>query len=243
MRDSIKGGAYWAEYLSVQKGRIARFSVPATSEHNARRWKMHLFQLHIDNVYALYSAGASISELVQEYAQTLKTALTQPIIVYGDLIWLLEMAVLLDVDIPAEQRTLLREKVDEGMRLNEMDSLGACGDDLWVGVLEGYLSRQDSPLDGKRVLFPGNETFAALVTQIQRASVPEAEALIREHMKIWYKLHQDCAWYDTHKLQTDVYVGYWAFDCAALAKIRGLLGTTLQGVRFFPADLLPDGGW
>lgn len=241
MRDFSKDETYWAEYLKTQEQRIARFSVPAGTGSGAAHRQEHLFNLRVDKVYACYSSGAPVSELVREYALALDIALALPTLIYGRLTWLLEMAVLLDRNmISTGQCALLREKVDAGMRLNGLDHLGSCIDDLWVGVLEGYLS--NSPAAGKRVLFPGNEAFAALVTEVQQAPAPEAEKLIRDHMKVWYKLHRDYAWYDSHKSRHNIYAGYWAFDCAALAKIRGLSGAALQGIRFFPADLLPDGG-
>lgn len=242
MRDQFKDEAYWAGYLEKQEQRIVRFSALAGPGSNAELRQEHLLNLRIDKVYALYSSGAPVSELAREYVLALDVALALPTLVYGKLTWLLEMAVLLDVDISAGQCALLREKVDTGMRLNDLDHLGSCGDDLWVRALERCFSHQDSPDAEKRVLFPGNETFAALVTEVQQVPAPEAEELIRKHMKIWYKLHRDYPWYDSHKNRNNVYAGYWAFDCAALAKLCGLSGTAFQGVRFFPADLLPDGG-
>ena len=243
MRDQFKDKAYWAEYLETQERRIARFSALTGPGSNAELRQEHLLNLRIDKVYALYSSGAPVSELAQEYALALDVALALPTLVYGKLTWLLEMAVLLDVDIvSAGQCALLREKVDAGMRLNDLDHLGSCGDDLWVGVLESCFSHRDCPTAEKRVLFPGNEAFAALVTEVQQVPAPEAEKFIRKHMKIWYKLHRDFAWYNSHRNRNNVYAGYWAFDCAALAKLCGLSGTAFQGVQFFPTDLLPDGG-
>lgn len=243
MRDQFKDKAYWAEYLETQERRIARFSALTGPGSNAELRQEHLLNLRIDKVYALYSSGAPVSELAQEYALALDVALALPTLVYGKLTWLLEMAVLLDVDIvSAGQCALLREKVDAGMRLNDLDHLGSCGDDLWVGVLESCFSHRDCPTAEKRVLFPGNEAFAALVTEVRQVPAPEAEKFIQKHMKIWYKLHRDFAWYNSHRNRNNVYAGYWAFDCAALAKLCGLSGTAFQGVQFFPTDLLPDGG-
>lgn len=241
MRDMLKDETYWAEYLETQEKRIARFSAPAGLGGGAEQRQAHLLNLRIDKVYALYSFGALVSELAQEYARALDVALTLPTLTYGKLTWLLEMAVLLDRDmVSTGQCALLRQKVDTRMRSNDLDYLGSCSDDLWVGVLERYLSHQDSPVIGKRVLFPGNDAFATLVTEIQRVPAPQAEDLIKNHMKVWYKLHRDYAWYESHKNRNNIYVGYWAFDCAALAKLCGLSGAVLRGIRFFPVDLLPD---
>lgn len=243
MRDMLKDETYWAEYLETQERRIARFSTQAELGSVAEYRQAHLLNLRVDKVYALYSSGAPVSALAREYALALDVALVLPTLIYGKLTWLLEMAVLLDVDIVSTgQCALLREKVDAGMQSNDLDHLDSCGDDLWVGVLESYFSHNNCPVAEKRMLFPGNETFATLVTEIQQVPVLEAERLIRSHMKVWYKLHRDYAWYDSHKNQNNIYAGYWAFDCAALAKLCGLSGAALWGIKFFPADLLPNGG-
>ena len=144
MRDILKDETYWAEYLETQERRIARFSAQAELGSVAEYRQAHLLNLRVDKVYALYSSGAPVSALAREYALALDVALALPTLIYGKLTWLLEMAVLLDVDIVSTgQCALLREKVDAGMQPNDLDHLDSCGDDLWVGVLESYFSHNN----------------------------------------------------------------------------------------------------
>ncbi|MDR3304520.1 MAG: DUF1911 domain-containing protein [Clostridiales Family XIII bacterium] len=44
--------------------------------------------------------------------------------------------------------------------------------------------------------------------------------------------------YDTHKSKEDIYVGYWAFECAAVAKIFGFEKDRIQDLPYLPIDLI-----
>lgn len=54
----------------------------------------------------------------------------------------------------------------------------------------------------------------------------------------WYENQKDESWYDVH-LNSDksLYSGYWAWDVAAIAKIKGIDVGSLNNVDYFPYDV------
>ena len=53
----------------------------------------------------------------------------------------------------------------------------------------------------------------------------------------WYDSNKVEGWYDTHKNKFDIYVGYWAFECAAVAKALGFQADDVSGLPYFPMEL------
>ena len=54
----------------------------------------------------------------------------------------------------------------------------------------------------------------------------------------WYEIHRECAWYDSHKSNKNVYYGYWSFEAGAIAKILNLNDSSLKDVPYYPYDLV-----
>ena len=52
----------------------------------------------------------------------------------------------------------------------------------------------------------------------------------------WYKAHKDTAWYNSHKSSVNIYVGYWSFEVAAVAKIYGVSDS--KEWPYYPYDLV-----
>ena len=53
----------------------------------------------------------------------------------------------------------------------------------------------------------------------------------------WYNTNGDEGWYNSHKSKYDIYVGYWAFECAAVAKVMQFSEDDVRDLAFFPVDL------
>lgn len=63
--------------------------------------------------------------------------------------------------------------------------------------------------------------------------------LLKEYLeKHWYAGHSDMSWYDCHKKENCDFSGYWAFETAALVKMYNLDDSILQGLDYYPSDLL-----
>lgn len=77
---------------------------------------------------------------------------------------------------------------------------------------------------------------------IEEENSKKAEALLKEYLtKKWYPGHRDTGWYDLHKENIDNYYGYWSFESGALCKIKGLDYKQLEGLPYFPYDLVAEG--
>jgi hypothetical protein len=55
--------------------------------------------------------------------------------------------------------------------------------------------------------------------------------------KVWYQGHSDAAWHDTHlNKAVNCYSGYWAWEAAVIAKIKGIDDTVLRSQKYYPYD-------
>ena len=82
-------------------------------------------------------------------------------------------------------------------------------------------------------------TFDKLVDLVKKDD-PE-DYLIDYLEKKWYQGSRDEGWYDLHKRNIDNYYGYWSFESGAICKIKGLDYKELEGVPYFPYDLVAEG--
>ena len=78
---------------------------------------------------------------------------------------------------------------------------------------------------------------------IEEVNSEQALKLLKEYLvKKWYQGSRDAAWYDLHKQNIKNHVGYWSFESGALCKIKGLDYKQLEGLPYFPYDLVAEGG-
>ena len=76
---------------------------------------------------------------------------------------------------------------------------------------------------------------------IEEENSDQALKLLKEYVtKKWYQGSRDAAWYDVHKQNIKNHVGYWSFESGALCKLKGLDYKELEGVSYFPYDLVVE---
>lgn len=99
-----------------------------------------------------------------------------------------------------------------------LDDAGYAGDDtLYEDLLKKVLpDRQD-------VDQWYHDVYTPLVQAIYADTREEASLLLKEYCQTWYPAFEQAPWHDTH-LQGDDgnYVGYWAFEAAAIVFLYGL---------------------
>ena len=63
---------------------------------------------------------------------------------------------------------------------------------------------------------------------------------LKKHMKSWYPKRQACLWYGYHKFTDEGarYYGYWAFEAAAIAYLKGVDDRELRESPYYPADMV-----
>ena len=65
----------------------------------------------------------------------------------------------------------------------------------------------------------------------------EALEELQTYMKKWYKNHDDLIWHDAH-LDSETYIGYWAFEVAALVYLMDLDDSSLHKYIYYPKDMV-----
>lgn len=63
-------------------------------------------------------------------------------------------------------------------------------------------------------------------------------AEIKQYLdKVWYKGQEDTAWHNNHlNTKVNTYFGYWAWDTAAIVKIKGIDDSSLKDQLYYPYD-------
>ncbi len=134
---------------------------------------------------------------------------------YDEMTWLLSMAILCDIELEYFNRItaiLKRDSVNDTL----LSTLIRYKDSTWQTSTANVL--QQHPY--------------AKAPNLQSASE------IKYYLdKVWYQGHSDAAWHDTHlNTKVNCYAGYWAWEAAALAKIRGIDDSTLKNQKYYPYD-------
>lgn len=65
----------------------------------------------------------------------------------------------------------------------------------------------------------------------------EKQIELANMIKNWYNKQRGAYWYGRHKSDNKGYVGYWNFECAALAKIYGIPDEQFKDAKYYPYDL------
>ena len=87
--------------------------------------------------------------------------------------------------------------------------------------------------------FPSPYGFTRKI--IEEENSEQALKLLKEYLvKKWYQGSRDAAWYDLHNQNVKNHVGYWSFESGALCKLKELDYKQLEGLPYFPYDLVAE---
>ena len=266
-RDKLKSTEYWEKYLVNQDSEIKLFfevsvqrekdeQVLSSSEYMLRQRKhiaakkswIHLLHLLEDNVFALYSSGAGIIAIKDAFQTWLDVLGKKESYTYLNILLLFSWTVLFDNDKDTLVKAL---SLWEGLVFNSEDYLYCksdtkhdktnCSDRLLSFLLNYIYQKANGCSDFfdysmKPVLF--EEAYGDLCRLILLKDKEEQVRLFTEFMNCrWYNLRIDEGWHDSHKSKYDIYVGYWAFECAAVAKVLQFSEDDVRNLAFFPVDL------
>ena len=160
-----------------------------------------------DRFIAMYSAGHSIdNEMKEVYFKWLEKAeiVSNDEYSYVDLLWLVSIAILLD----------LQEELSE--RLSAMAKKLKMND----GFIEYLLNPSAENLKNLSFFMakPYSE-WGKIVTAPDHKKI----TLIKKYLTSkWYRSHYEEGWYDSHLSNEDIYSGYWSFESGAMVKVLGL---------------------
>ena len=77
---------------------------------------------------------------------------------------------------------------------------------------------------------------------MKRKNSEQALNLLKEYLnKKWYQGSRDAGWYDLHKQNIKIMWDTGPFGSGAICKIKGLDYKQLEGVPYFPYDLVAEG--
>lgn len=180
-----------------------------------------------DILLATYSSGASLSEFKEEYISFVSSLI--PIWRkewgYEQMLWALSIGILLNIDEETFNQLVDLVKKDDP-----------------EDYLIDYLIQSRHPDWKIRINYNFPRPYGFTRKIIEEENAEQALKLLKEYVtKKWYPGHRDTGWYDLHKENIDNYYGYWSFESGALCKLKDLDYKELEGVPYFPYDLVAEG--
>ncbi|MEZ7557130.1 DUF1911 domain-containing protein [Streptococcus sp. 27098_8_134] len=176
---------------------------------------------------ATYTAGYPLEDFKEEYINFVNSLLPvwQSNSGYLQMVWVLSIGILLEIN---------DEIFDQLVDLVKKDDP--------EDYLIDYLIQSRHPDWKIRINYNFPRPYGFTRKIIEEENAEQALKLLKEYVtKKWYPGHRDTGWYDLHKENIDNYYGYWSFESGALCKLKGLDYKELEGVPYFPYDLVAEG--
>ena len=175
---------------------------------------------------ATYTAGYSIERFKEEYLTFVDSLV--PVwhsnSGYDEMLWALSIGILLEID------EMTFEKLVDLVRKDDPED-----------YLIDYLIQSRHPEWKIRINYNFPRPYGFTRKIIEEENSEKAVSLLKEYLtKKWYQGCRDEGWYDLHKRNIDNYYGYWSFESGALCKLKGLDYKELEGLSYFPYDLVAE---
>ena len=215
MRDFQKDKIYFSNFIKETNQRVIKFEklLAELQKSNPEddglemRGSIILAGIYREKFIALYSSGEEINnEMKEVYFKWLEKAeiVSNDEYSYVDLLWLVSIAILLD----------LQEELSE--RLSAMAKKLKMND----GFIEYLLNPSAENLKNLSFFMakPYSE-WGKIVTAPDHKKI----TLIKKYLTSkWYRSHDEEGWYDSHLSNEDIYSGYWSFESGTMVKVLGL---------------------
>lgn len=215
----------WLQELDQLKQGINPYKRPIEEVIRLTQYDVSYYQKK--NMIATYTAGYSIEKFKEEYLKYVDSLLPvwQSNSGYLQMIWALSIGILLEID-----EEIFVQLVDLVKKDDPED------------YLIDYLIQSRHPEWTIRINYNFPRPYGFTRKIIEEDNSDQALKLLKEYVtKKWYPGHRDTGWYDLHKENIDNYYGYWSFESGALCKLKGLDYKELEGVPYFPYDLVAEG--
>jgi hypothetical protein len=220
MRD--KGN--FLELINILKEDIKYYQKAMTSgEAKPDRFddlKSAIFESYLDITQAHYSNGADKAVVQQAVLDCISAFedIFQYVSGFGqydEMIWLVSLAVLCDIDHESFKRITDVLKRD---RANDV-------------LLSLIIRSKDTTWQESNAQPLQKNPYAKAI------NLNTSQDIKNYLDKAWYQGHSDAAWHDTHKnTKVNCYSGYWAWEAAAIAKIKGIDDVALKNQKYYPFD-------
>jgi hypothetical protein len=214
----------FSELINQLNNRISKFK-NAMETGIAKRdrfpsLKRAIFSSYLDITQSQYSYGASKDVVKQAVLNCIPSfedsfQYVKGFGQYDEMIWLVSLAVLCNIDNESFKRItniLKRDKVNDQLLSFIIKFKDASWQESSAEPLQKHPYAQAVKLN----------------------SVIEIKNYLD---KVWYQGHSDAAWHDTHlNKAVNCYSGYWAWEVAAISKIKGLEDSGLKNQKYYPFD-------
>lgn len=238
MRDTLKPADYFDGFIAKDLERRDKFISRAENADTPERRFQFLRRAHrMQNGIAIaeYSRGGAIETVKAQVDQSIELffsamqaaqncreyVLKEYAGGYDETFSMLGLAVLFKMDI------------ETGSKLARSIDFFGVQDALWETMLTsiGVSGRKEVT----STVWP--DAYQSLLVAQTAATGVEAQAAFEAFFKSWYSAMDDTAWYDNHRSSAATYYGYWCFEGAAIARIKGLDVSAVRNSQYFPADL------
>ena len=216
----------WLQELDQLKQGINPYKRPIEEVIRLTKEDISIYQER--KMIATYTAGYPIEKFKEEYLTFVDSLV--PVwhsnSGYDAMLWALSIGILLEVD-----ETTFDKLVDLVRKDDPED------------YLIDYLIQSRHPEWTIRINYNFPRPYGFTRKIIEEENSEQALKLLKEYVtKKWYPGHRDTGWYDLHKYNIDNYYGYWSFESGALCKLKELDYKQLEGLPYFPYDLVAEGG-
>ncbi|KXT71193.1 PoNe immunity protein domain-containing protein [Streptococcus cristatus] len=189
--------------------------------------KSSIFRYQKEIMVATYTAGYPLEDFKEEYLKFVDSLL--PVwhsnSGYEQMIWALSIGILLEID---------EEAFDKLVELVRNDN----PEDYLIDYL--VQSRYPDWEIHINYNFPRPYGFTRKI--IEEENPEQAFKLFKEYLtQKWYQGSRDAGWYDLHRRNIKSFYGYWSFESGAICKLKGLDYKELEGLPYFPYDLVAEG--
>ena len=204
---------------------IENYKKPTIEVYNSTLATILSYQRDI--LLATHSSGASLSAFKEEYISFVSSLI--PIWRkewgYEQMLWALSIGILLNIDEETFNQLVDLVKIDDP-----------------EDYLIDYLIQARHSEWTIRINYNFHKPYGYTQKIIEEENSEQALKLLKEYLvKKWSQGSRDAAWYDVHKQNIKNHVGYWSFESGALCKLKGLDYKELEGVPYFPYDLVAAG--
>lgn len=215
----------WLQELDQLKQGINPYKRPIEEVIRLTKEDISIYQEK--KMIATYTAGYPIEKFKEEYLKYVDSLL--PIWYsnsgYDAILWALSIGILLEID----EATF--DKLVDLVRKDDPED-----------YLIDYLIQSRHPEWTIRINYNFPRPYGFTRKIIEEENSEKAISLLKEYVtKKWYPGHRDTGWYDLHKENIDNYYGYWSFESGALCKLKRLDYKQLEGLPYFPYDLVTEG--
>jgi hypothetical protein len=238
MRTIIKDKAYLEDYIGSEQERIKKLlnwiEIGKVKEERIPSTRSEIFRTSLHLIIARYSIGQNINLIRNDFPGVIDqmtqvwrdTGRTPQDDIHFDtyvlMLWMLSLGVLLEIEDDYFEKivSVLR-------RSNRIDYLFEflIAAKIKTAVIPNKLSYE--------------KQYRTLMIVSKEPDKKEAVEKLKIFLdKEWYPAMNLTYWYDDHKSKHDTFFGYWSFESAAVAKIRGFNDDILENQQYYPYDLV-----